>query len=359
MSSRTERARPPSPSMLAYLYSAPGTLALAEVPRPRAGPGGALMRVSVSSICGTDIRTHRFGNSGLRPPRIIGHEACGVLAEVGASVKGFHEGDRVMVVPAMGCGACPSCLRGRTNMCVDLQTIGFEHDGTFAGFLEIPGRAFEMGNVLALEPEISDAEATLTEPVACCLNGQSFLLIEPRDVVLIFGAGFIGCVHAELALRSGAARVVVSDVSARRLELVTKLVPGVEWLDSRKADVADFVRQTTGGVGADVIITACASGAAHTAAMEISARRARISLFGGLPGKADGFLDSNAIHYKELSVYGSHASTVAENRRILEMVAAREIDIAKYASRVYPLEKIDDAFEDLRGEDILKVLVMP
>lgn len=73
----------------------------------------------------------------------------------------------------------------------------------------------------------------------------------------------------------------------------------------------------------------------------------------------DGFLDSNAIHYKELSVYGSHASTVAENRRVLDMVAAREIDIAKYASRTYPLERIDDAFEDLKGEHVLKVLVVP
>ena len=359
MSTRGERAGPPSPAMPAYLYTAPGDLSVAEVPRPVAGPRGALMRVSVSSICGTDIRTHRFGNSGLRPPRIIGHEACGVLTEVGAEVKGFREGDRVLVVPAIGCGVCPSCRRGRTNMCVDLHTIGFEYDGTFAAFLSIPAHAFEMGNVLKLEPALSDAEATLTEPVACCLNGQSFLRIERDDVVFIFGAGFIGCVHAELALRSGAARVIVSDVSARRLELVAKLLPGVQWLDSSKTDAAEFVKETTGGIGADVIITACAVGATHAAAMEISARRARVSLFGGLPEKAAGFLDSNAIHYKELSVYGSHASTVAENRRILEMIAAREIDVEKYASRTYPLERIDDAFEDLKGEDVLKVLVAP
>ena len=359
MSSLTEQARPPSPIMKAYLYAGPGALRVTTVPRPEVESGGAIMRVSVSSICGTDIRTHRFGNSGLRPPRVIGHEACGVLAEVGPRVKGFHEGDRVLVVPAIGCGVCSSCRKGHTNMCSDLHTIGFEYDGTFASYLKIPESAFAMGNVVRLDPVVSDQEATLTEPVACCLNGQSFLGIEPQDVVFIFGAGFIGCIHAELALRSGAARVIVSDVSSRRLELVSKLLSRVELLDSLKTDVADFVRRTTAGFGADVIITACAAGATHAAAMEISARRARISLFGGLPGKVDGFLDSNAIHYKELSVYGSHASTVVENRRVLDMVAAREIDIAKYASRTYPLERIDDAFEDLKGEHVLKVLVVP
>jgi L-iditol 2-dehydrogenase len=346
--------------MRAYVYAAPGKLRVAETARPVAGLRGALMQVSVSSICGTDIRTHRFGNASLRPPRIIGHEACGTLVEVGAEVKGFHEGDRVLVVPAIGCGACPSCRRGWTNMCSDLRTIGFEYDGTFADYVEIPERAFDMGNVLRLEKGISDAEAALTEPTACCLNGQSFLRIEPEDVVFVFGAGFIGCIHAELALQRRAARVILSDVSTRRLRQVSKLLSSdVELLNSSETDAAQFIKETTSGLGADVIITACAAGETHAAAMEISARRARISLFGGLPEKSTGFLDSNAIHYKELAVYGSHASTAAENRRILEIIATRQLDIAKYASRTYPLESIDSAFEDLKNEDVLKVLVVP
>jgi len=346
--------------MRAYVYAAPGELRVGDAPRPRAGPQGALMKVSVASICGTDVRTRRFGNAGLRPPRIIGHEACGILVDVGREVTGFREGDRVMVVPAIGCGVCPSCRKGRTNMCSDLRTIGFEYDGTFAEYLAVPERAFHMGNVLKLESSVSDAEATLTEPAACCLNGQGYLRIEPGDVVFIFGAGFIGCMHAELALRSGASRVIVSDVTARRLARVkTLLPPSVELLDSRTKDPVQYVQETTHGIGVDVIITACAVGSTHATAMEISARRARISLFGGLPDSSQKFLDSNAIHYKELSVFGSHASTVAGNRRVLEMIAAREIDIAKYASRTYALERIDDAFEALKSEDLMKVLVVP
>jgi len=345
--------------MVAYVYSGPGLLNIQRVPRPSAGPREAVLQVTVASICGTDIRTRRHGNPGLKPPRILGHESTGTLVEVGAAVEGFREGDRVLLAPAMGCGTCPSCRRGRTNMCSDLQTIGFEYDGTFAEYLRIPERAFRMGNVLHLSPEISDEEATLAEPAACCLNGQSFLGIGQGDVVLIIGSGFIGCVHAELALQSGAARVIMSDVSDRRLAAARRALPAVEAVNPQSTDLVRHVRDTTDGFGADVIITANAVGATHTTAMEVAARRGRISLFGGLPEPSGGFLDSNAIHYKELAVYGSHASTVAENARILAMIAAGNLKLSRYASRRYPLERIEDGFEALRSEDVLKVILAP
>jgi L-iditol 2-dehydrogenase len=345
--------------MNAYVYVAPRELRIAQVPRPAAREDSAVMKVSVSSICGTDVRTYRFGNDGLLPPRNIGHEACGVICEKGAAVQGFAEGDRVFVAPAIGCGACRSCRRGHTNMCENLRTIGFEFDGTFAQYMEIPPQAFAMGNVIPVPASVTDAEASLVEPVACCLNGQGFLRIEAEDTVFIFGAGFIGCMHALLALKSGCTRVIMADVSRKRISSVSPLLPQVEFLDSSRTDLAEHLRETTGGRGMDVVITAAPVGATHRSAMEIAARRARISLFGGLPGEATGFLNSNAIHYKELSVFGSHASTVEENRHILGLVSRKEIDIAKFAPRAYPLERIEQAFEALKSESVLKVLVTP
>jgi len=348
-----------APSMHAYVYTAPRTLRIMQVPRPTAREDGAVLRVSVASICGTDIRTFRFGNDSLVPPRTIGHEACGVICEKGARVQGFAEGDRVFVAPAIGCGSCRSCRRGRTNMCENLRTIGFEFDGTFAQYMEIPPQAFAMGNVIPVPPSVTDAEASLVEPVACCLNGQSFLHVGPEDTACIFGAGFIGCMHALLALKSGCARVIMADVSRKRISAVSPLLPRVEFLDSSRADFVSHVRETTGDRGVDVVITACAVGATHRTAMEISARRARISLFGGLPGEATGFLDSNAIHYKELSVFGSHASTVEENRHVLGLVSGKEIDIAKFVTQGYPLDRIERAFEELKSESVLKALITP
>ena len=99
------------------------------------------MRILDAAICGTDLRTYRHGSERIRPPRVIGHEACGVIEQVGSSVTGLTAGDRVVVVPAVGCGECRWCRAGRTNMCDNLRTIGFDFDGTFAEYMEIPSPA--------------------------------------------------------------------------------------------------------------------------------------------------------------------------------------------------------------------------
>lgn len=345
--------------MKAYTYTGERRLELQDRPKPRIREDTALVRILAAAICGTDLRTYRHGSSRIQPPRVIGHEACGVLEEVGRSIKGFVPGERVMVAPAIGCGACRWCRAGKTNMCEDLRTVGFHYDGTFAEYMEIPAQAFAMGNVLRIGEAISIPAAVLAEPTACCLNGQEFLQIGPEDTVFIFGSGFIGCMHALLALGKEARRVILSDVSEVRLEAARRLLPGVETVNTATGDALGLVQERTGGKGADVIITACPAGNAHAAAMAMSATRARISLFGGIPGEGKGFLDSNAIHYKELSVFGSHASTVAQNRQVLDWLAAGKLDLAKYVSASYSLQNIQQAFEALHSEKVLKVLIIP
>ncbi len=348
--------------MLAYVYTGEQRLVLQQVPKPVPHEDSAVIRVLAAAICGTDIRTYRYGSSRIRPPRVIGHEVCGIVEEVGGAVarpaRGeLRSGELVLVVPAIGCGDCHWCRGGHPNVCIRLRTIGFDYDGAFAEYMEIPAQAFAMGNVIRLDPAISPEAAVLTEPLACCLNGQSSLQIGAGDSVLIFGAGFIGCVHAELAVRSGVKRVILADVVAERLALARELNGRIETVDSSKQDLAAYIRQSTGAAGVEVIITACPVGETHTTAMELAAARARICLFGGIPQDGKGFLDSNAIHYKELAVFGSHASSAAQNREALQRIAAGEIEIAKYVSGSYPLNRIEEAFQALKNERVLKLLV--
>lgn len=345
--------------MKAFTYLEDKKMALRESEAPRAKDDSAVVKIVSAAICGTDLRTYKFGSERIAAPRIIGHEACGVIQEVGKDVRGFKPGDRVMTVPAIGCGHCRWCRRGATNMCENLRTIGFDFDGTFAEYMEIPAEAISMGNVLKIDDAIPTDEAVIVEPAACCLNGQSFLKIRPDDSVFIFGAGFIGCVHAELAMIQGAKRVVIADISGSRLKIVEGLLPDVSIVDTTKVDVVEYVRETTAGDGADVVITAAPSGAAHASALAIAARRARISLFGGIPGDGTGFLNSNTIHYKELSLFGSHASTVAQNKQVLSWIADDTFDLRKYISAKFPLDRIQDAFESLKSEAMLKVLISP
>jgi len=345
--------------MLAYVYTGEQRLVLQRVPKPVPHEGTAIIRVLAAAICGTDIRTYRYGSARIRAPRVIGHEVCGLVEEVGAGGSELRAGELVLVVPAIGCGHCYWCRRGHTNVCARLRTIGFDYDGAFAEYMEIPAQAFAMGNVIRLDPAIPPDAAVLTEPLACCLNGQSSLQIGAEDSVLIFGAGFIGCVHAELAVASGAKRVILADVAGGRLALARELNRKIETVDSSKEDLGAYVKEATGAMGVEVIITACPVGETHAAAMELSAARARICLFGGVPQNGKGFLDSNAIHYKELAVFGSHASSAAQNREALRRIASGEIEIAKYVSGSYPLNRIEEAFEALKNERVLKLLVKP
>ncbi|MGI6141513.1 MAG: alcohol dehydrogenase catalytic domain-containing protein [Caldicoprobacterales bacterium] len=345
--------------MLAYVYEGNGRLVLKDMPKPSAKKDSVVIKVNACSICGTDFRTYIHGSSKINPNTIIGHEVTGTIVEVGRSVAGFYEGDRVHITPAIGCGYCYPCKSGHPNMCDNLETIGFQYNGGFAEYMEIPAKAFSAGNVNKLSNLIEDVEAAVAEPIACVLNAQEFLNIKKGDYVAVFGAGFIGCMHAELAFNSGADKVIMIEVSQSRAEEALKLVNKIDMINSAASDVFEEVKRITDGRGVDVAITACSVGKAQEDAIKIAAKRARISLFGGIPGDAKCFLDSNEIHYKELSVFGVHASTPEQNRTILNAITNGSLKVKKYITKIYDLENIVEAFEDLKNQKVLKAIVKP
>ena len=126
-----------------------------------------------------------------------------------------------------------------------------------------------------------------------------------------------------------------------------------------KADLAAELKRLTGGQGADMLITACAVGQAQADAVALAAKRGRISLFGGLAKETNGFLDSNLIHYKELSVHGVHASTARQNRTVMDWIAAGTLEVRKYITRIYALAEIEQAFRDLQSQSVFKAVVQP
>jgi L-iditol 2-dehydrogenase len=225
--------------------------------------------------------------------------------------------------------------------------------------MEVPADAFRSGNVYHTPAGVADEEAALAEPIACVMNGQEFLRVGPGDTVAVFGSGFIGCVHAELARMSGAATVVLIEPNAERAEAAHALVPFTSLVVPGPDDLHVEVKRLTDGRGVDVIITACPAGQAQADAVALAARRGRISLFGGLAGSSTGFLDSNLIHYKELSIHGAHASTARQNREVMGWIAGGKLDVRKYVSRTYPLQAIEQAFRDLERQSVFKAVVLP
>jgi L-iditol 2-dehydrogenase len=346
--------------MKAFVYEKAGSSRLVQdFPLPQVHADTAIIRVLACSVCGTDLRAWQHGNERISPPRITGHELCGEIIAIGAKRGGFAVGDRISMAPAIGCGTCYPCTRGYTNLCDDLRTIGFQYDGGFAEYMEIPALAFDRGNVYHTPESVSDEEAALAEPIACVVNGQEFLHIGAGDSVAIFGSGFIGCMHAELARMRGADPIIMIEPNRSRAEAAHALIPFSSLIVSSETDLHAEAKRLTGNRGIDVLVTACPVGQAQKDAVTLAAKRGRLSLFGGLARETSGFLDSNLIHYKELSVHGVHASTPQQNKQVMEWIAQKKLDVRKYITRVYPLEQTESAFRDLQSQAVFKAVIKP
>ncbi|HEY3023048.1 MAG TPA: zinc-dependent dehydrogenase [Actinomycetota bacterium] len=338
---------------------APGDLRVEDVEVPEAGPGGLVIRVRTCSTCGTDAKIFRFGHHHISLPRVLGHEVAGEIAEVGPEVRGWSLGDRVQVIAAIPCGVCHYCRQGQETVCEDLESIGYQYDGGFAEFMWVPPKVLQRDGVNRIPDHVPFEAASLTEPLACVLNGQEIAQVGRGDVVAVLGAGPIGCLHVRLARARGARTIVLADINQDRLDLAARAEPDAA-IDSSKEDPIDAVRKLTDGRGADVVITATGVGQAQEQALEMTAPRGRISLFGGLPKDNSAIrLDSNLVHYRELSIFGAYGSAPRHNRDALSLIANGGVRVDDLITHRMPLADVLGAIETVRVGGGLKVVIEP
>jgi L-iditol 2-dehydrogenase len=338
---------------------APGDLRVEDAPAPTAGQGELTIRVRSCSTCGTDAKIFHYGHHHISLPRALGHEIAGEVAEVGAGVTAWSPGDRVQVIAAIPCGVCFSCRRGQETVCEDLESMGYQYDGGFAEFMRVPRKVLDRDGLNRVPEDVSFEVASLTEPLACVLNGQEIAGLGEGDVVMVVGAGPIGCLHVRLARARGAARVFLADVNEGRLELAARVQPDA-LLDGSKEDLVDAVRKLTDGRGADVVITATGVGQAQEQALEMAARRGRISFFGGLPrGNSTIRFDSNLVHYRELTVVGAYGSAPHHNREALALISRADVPVQDLITHRLPLGEVRTAIDTVTSGEGLKVVIEP
>ncbi|MGP3991968.1 alcohol dehydrogenase catalytic domain-containing protein [Streptomyces sp. 3N207] len=344
--------------MKAAVLHRPGALTVEEVAEPDVGADELLVRVRAASICGTDLRILKHGHfkipDGQR--RVLGHEVAGDVVAIGPAVTGFREGMRVSVTPNVGCGRCDMCRHGYNNMCADYEAFGISIDGGFQELLRVPGFAVQRGNVFGVPDGVSYAEAALVEPFSCCYSGQRALRVGSEDVVVISGAGPIGAFHVLLGKLAGARKVIVSNRSRPRLDLAAGLGADV-CASVEEQDLAQVVREHTDGRGADVVITAVSDPQVQAQAAELLATHGRLNYFAGLGARQTIPVDSNAVHYKGLTLTGTTGSTNGDYGRCLRLVGERRVDLSPLVSEVFPVEKIHDAFAYAASGAGLKAVV--
>jgi L-iditol 2-dehydrogenase len=342
----------------AATFYAPGDIRLEDVPEPTPGPREVKLRVRNCSTCGTDVKIAHSGHPNMSAPQVMGHEIAGDVVEVGADVAGFAIGDRVQVIAAIPDGTCEECLRGHPAVCEHQVSMGYQFPGGFAEYLIVPHEVLRVDGLNRIPENVSYAEASLTEPLACVLNGQELARVGEGDTVVVVGAGPIGCLHVRLARARGAALVILVELNAARLAAAAALVhPDVAIAGD---DPVGAVLEATGGRGADVVITAAASGIAQEQGLLMLARRGRLSLFGGLPKDRPTItVDANLVHYRELTIVGVNGSSPEHNRRALDLIASGAVPVADLITHRLPLDRVLDAIDIVARGEAIKVTIEP
>jgi L-iditol 2-dehydrogenase len=342
----------------ARLY-APGDLRMEDLPVPEAGPGDVTIRVRACATCGTDAKIFHHGHHHISLPRVLGHEIAGEVASVGSGVDGWASGDRVQVIAAIPCGTCWYCRRGEETVCENLESMGYQYDGAFAEFTRVPSKVLDRDGVNRIPDDVPFEAAALTEPLACVLNGQEIAAVDQGDDVVILGAGPIGCLHVRLARARGAGSVTLIDVNQGRLDLAARAEPDAS-INGAVQDPVEAVRKLTDGRGADVVITATGAGQAQEQALEMAARRGRISLFGGLPRDNPIIrFDSNLVHYRELFVLGAYGSAPRHNREALGLISSGKVPVEDLITHRLPLDGVREAIDTVTTGEGLKVVIQP
>jgi L-iditol 2-dehydrogenase len=344
--------------MIAAVYLDKDTMEVREVPTPQPDADSVLVKVHSCAVCGSDIRIFHHGNSRVTPPQILGHEAAGEVVETGVNVTRFKKGDRVALGADVPCGECSFCEAGIGNNCQINYAMGYQFAGSFAEYVLLNKIVVNYGPVHKIPGPMDYDEAALAEPLACVLNAVELTNIRLGDTVVIIGAGPIGCMIIPVAYMSGAAKVIVVQRSRPRMEAAKKFGADT-YVCSSEEDAIQRVLEETGGLGADVIFTANPSPQSQADALKMAKNRARINFFGGLPAGSVVTLDTNIIHYKELTVLGAHGSLPRHHQQAVDLIAAGRPDIKPFISHRFPLRDIGKAFAAAEGHQGMRVVVKP
>jgi L-iditol 2-dehydrogenase len=342
------------------IFHAPGDIRLEDVDEPVVGAGEVKIRVRNCSTCGTDVKIFHSGHPNMTPPQVMGHEIAGEIVDLGDGVTGWAVGDRVQVIAAIPDGTCAECRAGHPAVCEHQLSMGYQFPGGFAEFMIVPRNVLAVDGLNRIPEGLGFAEASLAEPLACVLNGQELARVGEGDTVVVVGSGPIGCLHVRLARARGAARVILIDLNAERLAQAAALVKPDVTIASGDVDPVQAVLDATGGRGADVVITAAASGRAQEQGLLMLARRGRLSLFGGLPKDAPTItVDSNLVHYRELTIVGVNGSSPAHNREALQLIASGRVPVSDLITHRLPLDRVLDAIDIVARGEAIKVTIEP
>ena len=331
--------------------------AYGEVPAPEPGPEEVLLAVKACGICGSDVHGLDGSTGRRRPPIIMGHEASGVIAQVGSAVSGWSPGDRVTLDSTIYCGQCEFCRRGLINLCDHRRVLGvscedYRQAGAFAEFVAVPQHV-----LYRLPDRLPFEHAALVEPFAIALHALGRAPVTANDTVVVVGAGMIGLALVQALRATGCQRLIAVDVAAERLTLAARL-GATHTIGPTNENAAEAILNLTQGRGADRSFEAVGLSSTVDLAVRCVRKGGAVTLIGNVAPKIEFPLQTAVT--RELTIHGSCASQ-GEYPACLEMLACGSLQAAPLISAPAPLAEGAAWFDRLyrREPGLLKVVLVP
>ena len=313
-----------------------------------------LLKTLSCAVCGYDVRVFKEGHKKVRPPIVLGHEICARTLETLSLPNGqiIAEDRRVIVSPLIPCLKCHHCNAGHFNCCNKLNEIGSSVNGGFADYINIPENNILINGIVPIESNINDDEASLIEPLSCCLNAYLNINNSVRDeYVIIIGDGPIGLIHLQISKLFGAKTIVVGKIPSR-LKEAKSIGADMVLLNNDAEESIRTIWDYTYEKGGKLIIVATSNPDAIDLALKVAGKNSLINVFAGISKNKFVNIDPNLLHYNQITLSGSFSSTPNLMKKAVDLVHDQKINLRRLVTHRFSLDEIDKAFsitEDYGG----------
>ena len=328
-----------------------------DVPVPRAGPGELIVRVGAALTCGTDLKVFRRGYHArmIVPPALFGHELAGTVVEAGEGVTEFTPGHRVVALNSAPCGKCYYCSRGQENLCDDLLF----NNGAYAEFIQIPARIVSK-NTLHVAEHVPLEHAALTEPLACAVHGFEDSHPRKGDTIAVIGGGPLGLMILHVAALAGYETIAIvkhaGQVEAAKHLGATHVVQSAS---VRKA-IRDTRALTPNDRGVDIAIEAVGLPETWQEAVELVRKGGTVNFFGGCAANTHVMLDTNRLHYSDITLRATFHHTPEICRKALALISSGRFEASAFITGHAKLYELNRVFEKLMNRSSeIKTAIVP
>ncbi len=323
------------------------------MPIPEIGENEALLKVMASGICGSDvIEWYRVPKA----PRVLGHEATGVIDKVGSKVTSLKVGDRVFVSHHVPCNQCRYCQRGHHTACQTLHTTNY-FPGGFAQYIRVPKINVDVG-VYKLPDDMSFEEGTFIEPLACVSRGQRLAGLQKDDTLLIIGSGISGILHTQLAKFKGVENIVVADINPYRLMLAKKF--GADHALDAKENLPEKLKEVNGGRLADQVVVCTGATSAALTALDCVENGGTILFFAVPDPSVKLPVPINQFWRNEITMRTSYGAAPNDLEDSMRVLATKRLNVKDMITHRLSLSEAQEGFRLMaEAGQSLKVILEP